>query len=154
MNAGLVIFLFTIIYASVCLVLRNQRMASALVAAVGAGSIAAFVLFIPLDEAFLFGEVSIKFTRDWIILGRMFSMSESVRPLIGFLYMAGAFLIPPAWIVHANRYLPAVGLLILATVAASLMVDPFVFAAAFLERAAMGAVFILVTQQNPKRSGA
>ncbi|MGB2896932.1 MAG: proton-conducting transporter membrane subunit [Anaerolineales bacterium] len=44
--------------------------------------------------------------------------------------------------------------MILATVAASLMVDPFVFAAAFIELAAMGAVFILVTQQNPKSTGA
>lgn len=154
MNAGLVIFLFTIIYASLCLILRNQRIASALVAAIGAGSIAAFVLFVPLDEALLIGDVSIKFTREWIILGRMFSMGESVRPLIGFLYLAGTFLISPAWVVHANRYFPSVGLLILATVAASLMVDPFVFAAAFIELAAMGAVFILVTQQNPKSTGA
>jgi len=154
MNASLIIFFFTAIYALLCLLLRHQRMASALVAATGAGSIAAFVLFVPLDEAFLFGEISIKFTREWIILGRMFSMSESVRPLIGFLYLAGAFLFPPAWVVRANRYFPSVGLLILATVAASLMVDPFVYAAAFIELAAMGAVFVLVTKQNPKSTGA
>ncbi len=154
MSAGLIIFLFTVIYSILCLILRHQRMASALVAAIGAGSIAAFVLFVPFDDVFLFGGVSIKVTSEWIILGRMFSMSDAVRPLIGFLYLAGAFLLPAAWVVDANRFFPSVGLMILATVAASLMVDPFVFAAVFIELAAMGAVFILVTQQHPRSTGA
>ncbi len=154
MSAGLIIFLFTVIYSILCLILRHQRMASALVAAIGAGSIAAFVLFVPFDDVFLFGGVSIKVTSEWIILGRIFSMSDAVRPLIGFLYLAGAFLLPAAWVVDANRFFPSVGLMILATVAASLMVDPFVFAAVFIELAAMGAVFILVTQQHPKSTGA
>jgi len=154
MSAGLIIFLFTFIYALLCLVLRHQRMASALAAAIGAGSIAAFVLLVPFDEAFLFGEISIKFASEWIILGRMFSLSANVRPLIGFLYLAGAFLLPAAWLVNANRFFPSVALLILAIVAASLMVDPFVFAAVFIELAAMGAVFVLVTQQHPRSAGA
>jgi len=154
MSAGLIIFLFTFIYALLCLVLRHQRMASALAAAIGAGSIAAFVLLVPFDEAFLFGEISIKFASEWIILGRMFSLSANVRPLIGFLYLAGAFLLPAAWLVNANRFFPSVALLILAIVAASLMVDPFVFAAVFIELAAMGAVFVLVTQQHPRSIGA
>ncbi|NOR89588.1 MAG: hypothetical protein GQ524_04970 [Anaerolineales bacterium] len=128
-------------------------MASAFAAAIGAGSIAAFVLLVPFDEAFLFGEISIKFASEWIILGRMFSLSENVRPLIGFLYMAGAFLLPAAWLVNSNRFFPSVALLILAIVAASLMVDPFVFAAVFIELAAMGAVFVLVTQQHPRSTG-
>jgi len=154
MSAGLIIFVFTFIYASLCLVLRHQRMASALTAAIGAGSIAAFVLLVPFDEAFLFGEISIKFASEWIILGRMFSLSANVRPLIGFLYLAGAFLLPAAWLVNANRFFPSVALLILAIVAASLMVDPFVFAAVFIELAALGAVFVLVTQQHPRSTGA
>jgi formate hydrogenlyase subunit 3/multisubunit Na+/H+ antiporter MnhD subunit len=129
-------------------------MASAFAAAIGAGSIAAFVLLVPFDEAFLFGDISIKFASEWIILGRMFSLSDNVRPLIGFLYMAGAFLLPAAWLVNANRLFPSVALLILAIVAASLMVDPFVFAAVFIELAAMGAVFVLVTQQHPRNTGA
>ena len=154
MSAGLVIFLFTIIYSLLCLVLRHQRMASAFAAAIGAGSIAAFVLLVPFDEAFLLGEISIKFASEWIILGRMFSLSENVRPLIGFLYLSGAFLLPAAWLVNANRFFPSIALLILAIVAASLMVDPFVFAAVFIELAAMGAVFVLVTQQHPRSTGA
>ena len=154
MSASLIIFLFTIVYSLLCLVLRHQRMASAFVAAIGAASIAAFVLFVPLDEAGIFFGGSIKFAREWIILGRMFSLSDSVRPMIGFLYLASAFFLFAAWVVRANRYFPSVGLLILAAVAASLMVDPFVFAAAFIELAAMGAVFILVTQQHPKSTGA
>ena len=154
MSASLIIFLFTIVYSLLCLVLRHQRMASAFVAAIGAASIAAFVLFVPLDEAGIFLGGSIKFAREWIILGRMFSLSDSVRPMIGFLYLASAFFLFAAWVVRANRCFPSVGLLILAAVAASLMVDPFVFAAAFIELAAMGAVFILVTQQHPKSTGA
>ncbi len=154
MSAGLIIFLFTVIYSFLCLLLRYQRIVSALVAAIGAGSIAAFVFFVPYDDVFLFGGMSIKVTSEWIIMGRIFSLSDAVRPLIGFLYLAGAFLLPAAWIVNANRFFPSVGLLILATVAASLMVDPFVFAAVFIELAALGAVFILVTRQHPRSTGA
>jgi formate hydrogenlyase subunit 3/multisubunit Na+/H+ antiporter MnhD subunit len=154
MSAGLIIFLLTVIYSLVCFVMRYQRIASAVIAAVGAGSIALFVLFVPLDEALLLGQISIKFTREWVILGRMFAMSESVRPLVGFLYLAGAFLLIAAWVVNTIYYFPSVGLLILGTVAASLMVEPFIFAAAFIELAAMGAVFILVNHQHPGGKGA
>jgi len=42
---------------NLCLFLRHQRMASAFTAAIGAGSIAAFVLLVPFDEAFHFGEL-------------------------------------------------------------------------------------------------
>ena len=154
MSAGLIIFFLTFVYSLICFVLRYQRTASAIIAAIGAGSIALFVLFVPLDEAFLFGQISIKFTREWIILGRMFAMSESVRPLIGFLYLSGAFLLSAAWVVNTIYYFPSAGLLILATVAASLMVDPFIFAAAFIELAAMGAVFLLVNHLHPESKGA
>jgi len=75
---------------------------------------------------------------------------------VNWLSLSGwrAFLLPAAWLVNVSRFFPSVALLILAIVAASLMVDPFVFAAVFIELAAMGAVFVLVTQKHPRSTGA
>jgi formate hydrogenlyase subunit 3/multisubunit Na+/H+ antiporter MnhD subunit len=73
---------------------------------------------------------------------------------VTFLYLAGAFLFGGSWAAKTGRSFHAVGLASLGAVAGSLMIRPFLFAAVFLEVAAMGAVLILAGSSEGARRGA
>ncbi|TFH35532.1 MAG: hypothetical protein E4G99_07080, partial [Anaerolineales bacterium] len=133
---------------------RHQRTASALISASGAALIAVFVLFVPLDSPIELAGLSIRIDSNWILLGRALRLEPSVRPMIGYLYLYGLYMFSASWVMEINRYFPAVATLVLVTVAGSIMVDPFLFAAAFIGLAAMGSVLLLVSPQHPRSVGA
>ena len=91
---------------------------------------------------------------SWTVLGRLLVIDEGNRTAVGFLYLIGAFMLGGTWAAAGDRYLPSVGLLTMSVVAASLMIRPFLYAAIFLELAAMGGVLILVAGRFGATKGA
>jgi NADH-quinone oxidoreductase subunit N len=140
--------------AFVAAVFRNQRTASSLIAACGAALIAGFLLFVPFNEAYDLLGFSVRFESKWIVLGRELNLDSTIRPMIGFLYLSGLYLFSGSWLVVKNRFFPSIAILLLMTVAGSIMVEPFLFAAAFIGLAAMGSVLMLVSQDYPQSVGA
>lgn len=154
MSAPLVLILASLLTAFIAVFARNQRSTAALVSASGAALIAVFVLFTPFDTAIPIMGFSIRFDNQWVILGRSLNLDQSIRPMIGFLYLSGLYLFSGSWVLILNRYFPSIAILMLMTVAGSIMVEPFLFAAAFIGLAAMGSVLLLVSPQNPRSKGA
>jgi NADH-quinone oxidoreductase subunit N len=154
MSAPLLIGLATIIIAFLSFLTRNQRTTSALLAASGAAMISLFVLFAPFDSAFGIAGIPVRFDSRWVVLGRALSLEAAVRPMIGFLYIVGLLLMSGSWVVSVNRFFPAIAMLFLFTVAGSIMVEPFLYAAAFIGLAAMGSVLMLVSPDHPSSTGA
>src|SRR3970282_1512997 len=97
--------------------------------------------------------LNLKLSATWSVLGRSFPLDQGARPSVGFLYLSGAFLFGGGWAVNPNRYFFPAGVLSLALVAGSLLIQPFVFAAVFLELTAMAAVLILATVEYPAQRG-
>jgi formate hydrogenlyase subunit 3/multisubunit Na+/H+ antiporter MnhD subunit len=154
MSAPLLLVIASILTAFLAFLVRNQRAASAFISASGAFLIAVFVLFAPFDKAFEILGVSLRFESKWIVLGRALNLETSIRPMIGFLYLCGLYFFSGSWIIVLNRFFPSVATLMLITVASSIMVEPFLFAAAFIGLAAMGSVLMLVSQMTPQSVGA
>lgn len=154
MSSPLIVVVASFVTAILAVLFRNQRTASSLIAASGAAFLAVFILFAPLDEASSVLGLSIRFDSQWIVLGRVLNLGTAIRPMIGFLYLAGLYLFSGSWLVVQNRFFPSIAVLLLMTVAGSIMVEPFLFASAFIGLAAMGSVLLLVSQENPKSSGA
>jgi formate hydrogenlyase subunit 3/multisubunit Na+/H+ antiporter MnhD subunit len=153
MNAPLGLFVLSILVSLIAFFLRNRPRWSGTIAALGTAGLAFVVLFIGFDEPFGVLGLSLKLSSRWVLLGRSFNLGPEIRPMIGYLYLSGAFLIAPSWLIKAPRYFYALGPLILAAVAASLMVQPFLFAAVFIELAAMGAVLVIVAPGSRSTSG-
>jgi formate hydrogenlyase subunit 3/multisubunit Na+/H+ antiporter MnhD subunit len=154
MSAPLLLVIVSILTAFFAFLARNQRAASAIISVAGAALIAVFVLFVPFDEAFEILGVSLRFDSKWIVLGRVLNLEPSIRPMIGFLYLCGLYFFGGSWIIIINRFFPSVAILMLITVASSIMVEPFLYAAAFIGLAAMGSVLMLVSQMTPRSVGA
>ena len=153
MSAPFLLLVVTGVLALSVAFLRNRPRSYTVVSAIGSALLAVFSLWITLDEPFEILGLPVKVTSTWLMLGRVFILDESNRAAVGFLYLAGAFIFGGAWVAQPSRNLYYVGLLCLGSVAASFLIQPFLFAALFLEFTAMGAVLILVSPENPTHRG-
>jgi formate hydrogenlyase subunit 3/multisubunit Na+/H+ antiporter MnhD subunit len=153
MSAPLLLLVVTGALALSVALLRNRPRSYTVVSAIGSALLAAFSLWITLDEPFEILGLPIKITSTWLVLGRVLILDEGNRAAVGFIYLAGAFIFGGAWVAQPNRNLYYVGLLCLGSVAASFLIQPFLFAAVFLEFTAMGAVLILNSPENPAHRG-
>jgi formate hydrogenlyase subunit 3/multisubunit Na+/H+ antiporter MnhD subunit len=153
MSAPLLLLAGTGLLAAIAAAGKGHSMWSPLVSALGAGLLGAFALMVSVDLPFNIIGMPIKLTRTMVILGRTLTLADDIRAEIGFLYISSAFLFAGGWPAKAHRYLYPAGLLCLGLVAASLLVRPFVFAAIFLELAAIMCFLILATPEYPAWRG-
>lgn len=154
MSAPLLLFAATALLGLGAVLMRRRPTASAVLVATGCLVLGGLTLAVRLDEPLRVLGASVKFASSWTVLGRAFVLDQSNRAAVVFLYMASAFVFGGAWGARPERYLFSVGVLSVGVVAASLMVRPFLFAAVFLELAAMGGVLILASPGHPSTRGA
>lgn len=140
--------------ALLTLIMRKQPRGSAILSASITFSIALFIWLVPTDEPLQTLGLPVKFLSSLSLLGRELAIGSGNRAPIAFLYLASAFLLGGAWAVNISTSFLPIAHLSLAMVACSLMVEPFLFAAVFLELAAMGAVLILSPPGQPVNRGA
>jgi len=126
---------------------RRRALMSSLIAGVGAALLGALALWVSLDEPIHWLGGSLKVSGSWTVLGRAFVLDDGNRAAVSFIFLVGAFLLTASWAARAVAYLPSFGLLMIASVAASLMIRPFLYAAPLLETAAVGGCLLLVGER-------
>lgn len=131
--------------------IRNQRVLSIL-----GGSIAALLAvtaqFLPIGEASTFGAYSFKIDDSLEVLGRVLQIQQAEGPLLAIIYGATALWFFGAEASGTARRIVPYGLLITTFLVASIAVEPFLFAALFIELAILLAIPMLVSiNQVPGR---
>jgi len=108
--------------------------------------------FIPIDQAMRFGSVSIKIDSSLGILGRSLVIQSTEGPLMALIYGATALWFFGTEASNASvRFIP-LSLLITAAMIASIAVEPFLFAALFIELAVLISVPLLAAiNEHPGR---
>lgn len=154
MSAPSLIALGTLFSSLLSGVFRGKARTAALSASLGSASIGIFALAVHLEAPFTLMGFSLKIGSTWGLLGRSLILDAGNRAAVGFLYLAAAFLFGGSWMARPGRYFQPAGLAAVGAVAASLMVRPFLYAAVFLELAAIGAVLILAQPGERSRRGA
>lgn len=149
MNGPLILVLSVGLLVAVLVRLHGRLGASSIAAATGAAIIGVIVFLIPVGSPLQIAGLDLKVSADWVLLGRSLRLTSSSKPLIGFLFLAGAFIFGGAWISPPGRYLFSGGVVILGLISAAIMVEPFLFAAVFLELAALTAVLVLSPPGSP-----
>ena len=144
MSAPALLFGLVALLTVITLALRRRTYIQYAIAAVSSGLIALFALYAPLDRAFSLLGISLRLDSAWRILGRPLSLDSQDRAAVGFLFMAGALLFSLGWAAKPGRSFVPAGLVALGLLAGALTIEPFLFAALFLELAAMAGVLILI----------
>lgn len=153
MKAPLLVFIITALAMIILGLSRRKHLLSGLLAGLFSVIIAIFILNIPLDEALSVFGASIRFDGGWLILGRSFILNQTNRASIGYVYLSGGFILAGAWTARPVRMFYALAMGILGLIAASLMINPFLFAAIFIELAVISATLILSSRELGRYRG-
>jgi formate hydrogenlyase subunit 3/multisubunit Na+/H+ antiporter MnhD subunit len=88
------------------------------------------------------------------VLGRAFQIDSGDRPAMALIFVQAALLSAASALVRPGRYYLPAGTAILGLLTAALLVQPFLFAALFIELGAALAVFMLGDEGQPETRGA
>lgn len=152
MNAPIIWIVFPAAFAILLLPLRNQRALSIL----GGGLAVALALiaqFVPIEVAMLIGPLSLKIDSTLSILGRALIIQPTEGPLLALIYGAASLWFFGA---EASKTAPRIvplGLIITALMVASIAVQPFLFAALFIEMAVLLSIPLLTSLYSPPGRG-
>lgn len=152
MNAPIIWIVFPAAFAILLLPLRNQRALSIL----GGGLAVALALiaqFVPIEVAMLIGPLSLKIDSTLSVLGRALIIQPTEGPLLALIYGAASLWFFGA---EASKTAPRIvplGLIITALMVASIAVQPFLFAALFIEMAVLLSIPLLTSLYSPPGRG-
>ena len=103
-----------------------------------------FALAIPIDQAILLGNVSVRISPTLEIFGRRFVLSGSDQMVLALLYGTVAFWFFGASVTGIAHRIVPLGLIITPLLLGSLAVDPFLYAALLIEMAILISIPMLV----------
>ena len=152
MNAPTIWIVVPIFFGVLLLFINSQR-ALSILGGVFAAVLALIAQFIPLEEALRFGTFSFKIDSSLNVLGRVLVILPAEGSLLALIYGATALWFFGADASKSAIRLVPVGLMITGLMVASLAVEPFLYAALFIEMAILLAVPLLTSIYSPPGRG-
>ncbi|MGA9190289.1 MAG: proton-conducting transporter membrane subunit [Anaerolineales bacterium] len=143
MSAPVIISLVTLMVFGLGIVLRHRPLASSVVTASGAMALALFALRAPIDQPTEIFGIAVKIGDSFQVLGRSLTLSAGNRAVVGFLFVVAGFVFGAGWAARPGAYFFPAGMVVVGAVVAALMISPFLYAAAFLEIAALAGVLLI-----------
>jgi NADH:ubiquinone oxidoreductase subunit 4 (subunit M) len=128
-----------LLIAFVTLIIGRERFSTVL-GGLTAAALSITALLIPVDTALLIGPISFKLASTFQILGRSLVISPEDGSLLAILYGTAALWFFGAEAAGVGRRLAPLGMGIIALLVASIAVEPFLFAATFIEIAILLAI--------------
>ena len=152
MNAPTVWIILPIILGTLLLFINNQRVLS-LLGGLIAVALALIAQFIPLEVALRVGSFSLKIDSSLTILGRVLLIHPAEGSLLALIYGAAALWFFGAEASKTASRLVPFGFMIIALMVASIAVEPFLYAALFIEMAILLAIPMLTSVYSPPGRG-
>jgi len=144
MNAPTIWIITPAIIAFLLMLISNQR-ALSLVGGVTAVALALTAEFFPLEVALRVGTLSLKIDSSLNVLGRTLLIKPEEGGLLALLYSAAALWFFGAEASKTASKLVSIGMLVTALMVAAIAVEPFLYAALFIEMAVLLAVPLLTS---------
>jgi NADH-quinone oxidoreductase subunit N len=153
LNAPQIWILIPGIIAFILFMLRRWYRSTVLAGVIFAGFLALLGLILPIGKIIEFGPWTYQVDESLFVLGRQFFLGNGDRPLLTMVYILAAFWFGAAYITRAGRMLVPLGLGVVALLTAALAVEPFLYAALFIEMAILVSVLILLIPGRPLSRG-
>jgi len=152
MNAPTIWIVAPIFFAILLLFITNQRALSLLGGGFAIG-LALIAQFVPLEEAMRIGAFSLKIDSSLTVLGRVLLIPPAESSLLALIYGAAALWFFGAEAANTATRIVPYGLMITALMVASIAVEPFLYAALFIEMAILIAIPLLTSIYIPPGRG-
>ena len=152
MNAPTLWIVVPIFLGMLLLFINNQRALSVLGGS-AAVALALIALFVPIELAMNLGSFSLKIDSSLTVLGRVLLIQPAEGSLLALIYgTAGLWFFGAEASKTATRIVP-VGFMIIALMVASIAVEPFLYAALFIEMGILLAIPMLTPIHKPPGRG-
>ena len=152
MNAPTLWIIFPLALGILLLFINNQRLLSVLGGSI-AILLAVFAQFIPIEVALRVGSFSFRIDSALTILGRSLIIPSTEGSLLALIYGAAALWFYGAEASKTATRLVPIGFMIIALLVASIAVEPFLYAALFIEMAILLAIPMLSSIYHPPGKG-
>jgi formate hydrogenlyase subunit 3/multisubunit Na+/H+ antiporter MnhD subunit len=152
MNAPTLWIVAPIFLGALLLFITNQR-ALSILGGSAALVLALAALFVPIELALKLGPLSIKLDSSLTVLGRVLTIQPSEGALLALIYGAAALWFFGAEASKTAPRLVPLGFMIIALMVASIAVEPFLYAALFIEMAILLAIPMLTPINQPPGRG-
>ncbi len=152
MNAPTIWIIAPAVIAVLLMLIRNQR-ALSFIGGFVAVLLALTAQFVPMEEAFRLGILSVRIESSLNVLGRQLIINPQEGPLLAVIYGATALWFFGAEASKSALRLVPLGLLITALMVASIAVEPFLFAALFIEMAVLLSIPLVTSIYKPPGKG-
>jgi len=152
MNAPTIWIVVPIFFGVLLLFINSQR-ALSILGGVFATVLTLIAQFVPLEEALRVGTFSFRIDSSLNVLGRVLVILPAEGSLLALIYGATALWFFGAEASKTASRLVPVGLMITGLMVASLAVEPFLYAALFIEMAILLAVPLLTSIYSPPGRG-
>jgi formate hydrogenlyase subunit 3/multisubunit Na+/H+ antiporter MnhD subunit len=144
MSAPAIWILFPLIIGTLLLFINNQRVLSIVGGIIGL-LLAIIAQFIPIETAMSIGGFSLKIASSITVLGRSLLIQPAEGPLLTIIYGAVALWFFGAEAADAANRLVPIGFVITALMVASIAVEPFLYAALFIQMAILLAIPLMTS---------
>ena len=152
MNAPTLWIIVPLLLGILLLFVNNQRALSVLGGLI-AVTLALIAQFVPIEAALKVGSVSLKIDSSLIVLGRVLLLQPAEGSLLALIYGAAALWFFGAEASNTATRLVPMGFMIIALMVAAIAVQPFLYAALFIEMAILIAIPMLTTIYAPPGRG-
>lgn len=152
MNAPTLWILLPILWGLLLLLINNQRILSVLGGSF-AVVLALIAQFVPIEVALKIGSFSLKIDSALTVLGRSLVIPATEGSLLALIYGAAALWFYGAEASKTATRLVPLGFMIIALMVASIAVQPFLYAALFIEMAILLAIPMLTSIYAPPGRG-
>lgn len=152
MNAPTIWIIVPAIIATLLMLISNQR-ALSLIGGATTIMLALTAEFVPIEQAFRVGVLSFKIESSLEVFGRSLLIQPEEGALLALIYGTAALWFFGAEASKTAQKLVPLGLLITALMVAAIAVEPFLFAALFIEMAVLLATPMLTSIYKPPGKG-
>ena len=152
MSAPILWIVFPIIVGVLLMLINNQRLLSVLGGVIGV-LLAVTAQFIPIETALNIGGFSLRIDSSLTVLGRTLLIQPTEGSFLTVIYGAVALWFFGAEASNSAKRLVPFGFVITALLVASIAVEPFLFAALFIEMAILLAIPLMTSMYTPPSQG-
>ncbi len=152
MNAPTLWIIVPMAVGVLLLFINNQRILSIL-GGLTAVTLALIAQFVPIEVAMKLGSFSLKIDSSLIVLGRVLLLQPAEGSLLALIYGAAALWFFGAEASKTAPRLVPLGFMVIALMVAAIAVQPFLYAALFIEMAILISIPMLTTIYAPPGRG-
>jgi len=152
MSAPAIWIIFPLVIGLLLLFITNQRALSILGGLIGL-LLAAIAQFVPIATALSIGSFSLKIDSTTSFFGRLLILQPTESSLLTIIYGAVALWFFGAEAANSAKRLVPLGFMITALMVASIAVEPFLYAALFIQMAILLAIPLMTSIYDPPSKG-